>query len=91
MRILCLQHSLLHGEIHLPHWARKRGHEWESVIVPDLPSLPSADELDCLMVMGGPMSAWEDADHPWMESEKRLIEDMIGAGKPLLGVGSLCC
>jgi GMP synthase (glutamine-hydrolysing) len=48
--------------------------------------LPDPDELDCLVVMGGPMSAWEEREHPWLRSEKRLIEHMIELGKPLLGI-----
>ncbi len=36
--------------------------------------------------MGGPMSTWEDEKHPWLTDEKRLIERLIEAQRPILGV-----
>jgi GMP synthase-like glutamine amidotransferase len=32
------------------------------------------------------MSAWEDRRHRWMRAELRLIESMLGEGRPVLGV-----
>lgn len=32
------------------------------------------------------MSAWDDARHPWLTEEKRLIEGVLRAGKPVLGI-----
>jgi GMP synthase-like glutamine amidotransferase len=86
MRIHCLQHSRLGGEIYLPIWAAERAHQWTSSIVPSAPLLPARDDLDCLVVLGGPMSAWEEARHPWLTAEKRLLETLIEAGKPILGI-----
>jgi len=56
------------------------------MIVPQAPSLPEPEDLDCLVVLGGPMSAWDDAGHPWLIEEKRLIEGVLQAGKPVLGI-----
>lgn len=86
MRIHCLQHSCLGGEIYLPIWAAENGYHWASSIVPAVPSLPAPDDLDCLIVLGGPMSVWEESKHPWLTAEKRLIETLIEAGKPILGI-----
>ena len=86
MRIHCLQHSHLGGEIYLPIWAAEKGHDWTSSVVPSTPALPGLDELDCLVVLGGPMSAWENTKHPWLTVEKRFIEALIEAGKPVLGI-----
>jgi GMP synthase-like glutamine amidotransferase len=86
MRIHCLHHSHLGGEIYLPVWAAEKGYRWTSSVVPAVPSLPAPDDLDCLMVLGGPMSAWEEDRHPWLTAEKRLLEALIVAGKPILGI-----
>lgn len=86
MRIHCLQHSHLGGEIYLPIWAAEKGHDWTSSIVPTAPSLPAEDDLDCLVVLGGPMSAWEEGRHSWLTAEKRLLESLIEVGKPVLGI-----
>jgi len=85
-RIHCLHHSTLGGEIHLDAWAAARGCSWTSSIVPEAESLPGPEEVDCLAVMGGPMSVWEEREHPWLRAEKRLLERYIAAGRPVLGV-----
>jgi GMP synthase-like glutamine amidotransferase len=48
--------------------------------------LPDADDVDLLVVMGGPMSANDEAMLPWLVEEKRFIRSAILAGKPVLGV-----
>jgi GMP synthase-like glutamine amidotransferase len=48
--------------------------------------LPSVDDFDWLIVMGGPMGANDDAIFPWMGPEKKLIRHTIEAGKRVLGV-----
>ncbi len=86
MRIHCLQHSDLGGDIHLPHWALSRGYDWSTTLVHRDSTLPQPQEVDCLVVLGGPMSAWEDASHPWLTAEKHLLEVFIRAGRPILGI-----
>ncbi|MDX1804013.1 MAG: type 1 glutamine amidotransferase [Alcanivorax sp.] len=48
--------------------------------------LPAPDELDLLVVMGGPMGADDEAQYPWMAEEKRFIRDCIDADRKILGV-----
>lgn len=86
VRIRCLLHSALGGTLHFPFWARQRGHEWLDIMAPDAVRLPTLADTDCLVVLGGPMSAWEDEQHPWLSTEKRLIEAFIAAGRPVLGI-----
>jgi len=45
MRIHCLQHSHLGGEIHLPVWAAERGYHWASSIVPLLRGAATGDRV----------------------------------------------
>lgn len=49
-----------------------------------LPSNP--DGHDGLLVLGGPMSANDDADHPGLEAERRLIRAFAASGRPVLGI-----
>jgi GMP synthase (glutamine-hydrolysing) len=86
MNIHCLQHTENPGHTYLPEWAAAHGHFWQSSIVPLVPGLPDPRDPDCLVVLGGPMSAWEDRRYAWLSDEKRFIEAFIGTGKPLLGV-----
>jgi len=48
--------------------------------------LPDWREHSAIVVMGGPMGAYEDALHPWLGPEKQLIGEAVRAGKPLWGV-----
>lgn len=86
MRICCLLHSAYAGRLYLEEWARRRGHDWETVLVPEARELPRPSELDCLMILGGPMSVWEEKRHPWLASEKKLLARLVEAGKPVLGI-----
>jgi GMP synthase-like glutamine amidotransferase len=49
-------------------------------------TLPSVDEFDCLIVMGGPMGANDDARLSWLGPEKILIRQAIDASKRVLGI-----
>jgi GMP synthase-like glutamine amidotransferase len=49
-------------------------------------SLPAIDELDGLVVMGGPMGVFDTAEHPFLARETDLIAAMVHAGRPVLGV-----
>ncbi|MFD5829795.1 type 1 glutamine amidotransferase [Lentzea sp. NPDC060358] len=58
-----------------------------SVVRADLgDDLPAAAQLDVLVVMGGPMGALDDHEHPHLARERELIADCVRLGKPVLGV-----
>jgi GMP synthase (glutamine-hydrolysing) len=42
--------------------------------------------LDGMIVMGGPMGAYEDDAHPWLAPEKRMIREAAQSGHPVWGV-----
>lgn len=48
---------------------------------------PLPDHLDfaAVVVMGGPMGAYDDDVHPWLRAEKRLLREAISAGVPVFG------
>jgi GMP synthase (glutamine-hydrolysing) len=48
--------------------------------------LPSWEELDGLVVMGGPMGVHDTAEHPYLAGESELIAAMVRAGRSVLGV-----
>jgi GMP synthase (glutamine-hydrolysing) len=48
--------------------------------------LPEWREFAGLVVMGGPMGAYEEEGHPWLVAEKRLIREAAQAGHPVWGV-----
>ena len=49
-------------------------------------ALPALDDLDLLIVMGGPMSVNDEAKLPWLIAEKAFIRQAIAHGTAVLGV-----
>ena len=47
---------------------------------------PTLEGYDGLIVLGGPMSAWDDANHPHLAVEATLIEAAVSRGTPVLGI-----
>jgi GMP synthase (glutamine-hydrolysing) len=43
-------------------------------------------EHDALVVLGGSMGAYDDADHPWLPATKELVRLAAAEGTPALGV-----
>ncbi|MCS7480483.1 type 1 glutamine amidotransferase [Umezawaea endophytica] len=48
--------------------------------------LPDAEKLDALVVLGGPMGAFDDHAHPHLARERDLIAECVRRGTPVLGV-----
>lgn len=48
--------------------------------------LPAAEDIDGLVVMGGPMGAFDDANHPHLAAERALLGAAVARGLPVLGV-----
>lgn len=46
----------------------------------------SAEGFDALMVLGGTMGVYEEAQHPFIEKTRRLVRGFHDAGKPVMGV-----
>ena len=86
MPLHIIQHVAFEGSGAIGEWARERGHavaiteQWSGA------PLPKPDDFDFLVIMGGPMSANNDAQFPWLAPEKKLIAEALRAQKPILGV-----
>jgi GMP synthase (glutamine-hydrolysing) len=63
-----------------------RGIEQVPVELDEGEPLPDWREFDAVLAMGGPMGATDDAEHPWLAGERRLVRDAVRAGTPFLGV-----
>lgn len=49
-------------------------------------TLPRPDQIDLLVILGGPMSVHDEDRYPWLAVEKKFIRDVISSGKPVLGI-----
>ena len=86
MKILCLKHIAFEGPGAIALWAQQRGHDLQIENVFQNARLPSSKTFDTLLVMGGPMNAYEDNKYPWLAKEKTYIRSAIVSGKHVIGI-----
>lgn len=80
------QHVPFEGLGAIERWLIKAGYSISYTRFYDSGNLPSIEDIDFLVVMGGPMSVNDESDHPWLVKEKAFIKNAITAGKPVLGI-----
>jgi GMP synthase (glutamine-hydrolysing) len=85
MKTLVLQHIACEPPGVYEDVLHERGAEIVRVEVDAGEPLP-AGRFDAIVAMGGPMSANDEADLPWLIAEKALIADAVRAGTPFWGV-----
>lgn len=81
---------IVHADFELPGavemWAKRNGLQ-ESLCRPFAgENVPRPDDYDLLVVMGGPQSASNIEEAPYLAEEIALIRKTIGAGIPVLGI-----
>jgi GMP synthase-like glutamine amidotransferase len=87
MRILVFQHIAIEHPGIFRDFLRQDGIGWDAVELDAGERIPDLAGYDALMVMGGPMDVWQEAEHPWLAGEKRAIrEAVLGRGLPYLGI-----
>ena len=59
------------------------GIAWDAVELDEGEAVPEFGGYDALLVMGGPMDTWQEAEHPWLVAEKRAIRRWVEAGSPI--------
>lgn len=86
MRIQWFQHVPFEGLGSIETWVQAKGHELACtrLYADETPLEPAT--YDWLIVMGGPMSVGDEAEHPWLAVEKQAIRAAIDAGRPVLGI-----
>ena len=85
MRIAVLQHVEFEGPAAVADWAAARGFPLCLFHLHRDPTLPSLADFEMLTVMGGPMSANDEARLGWLGPEIALVRDAIAADKTVLG------
>ena len=86
MRMAVLQHVEFEGPAAVADWAAGRGFPFRLFHLHCDPTLPSLSDFDMLTVMGGPMSANDEAQLGWLGPEIALVREAIAADKTVLGI-----
>jgi GMP synthase-like glutamine amidotransferase len=86
MRIVIFQHIACEHPGTFREFMRDDGVVTRTVELDDGEPIPSLDEFDALMVMGGPMDVWHKEHHPWLETEIAAIREWVAVKRrPFLG------
>ena len=86
MRAHYLQHVPFEGLGSIEIWLQTVGYEITSTQFYESTDLPRVEEIDLLVVIGGPMSINDEIKYPWFVDEKEFIRSAIELGKPTLGI-----
>ncbi|RLK50638.1 GMP synthase-like glutamine amidotransferase [Alkalispirillum mobile] len=81
-----LQHVPFEGLGSIGPWLQAAGYEITATRFFESAVLPAPQDIDLLIIMGGPMSVNDEGQHPWLVPEKRFIRQCIEHGVPVLGV-----
>jgi GMP synthase-like glutamine amidotransferase len=86
MKVLALKHFEFDDTMALEDWASHGGHQLQ--IVDPSQGLNEAwlGTTELLVVLGGPMSAYDDAKLDWLAPEKRFITQAIEQDKKIFGI-----
>jgi GMP synthase-like glutamine amidotransferase len=81
-----VQHVASEGPGLVATLARQRGLALDVRRMDRGEQVPDAGSIDGLVVLGGPMGAYDVAAHPHLAAEQRLLADACARGVPVLGV-----
>ena len=86
LRLHGIRHESFEKEAEIAAWAAQRGHSLTHTDLWKGEALPELASFDWLIVMGGPMGVYDEAEYPWLAGEKRLLKAAVDADKLILGV-----
>ncbi len=84
--VLALQHIACEPPAAYEDELRSRGLDLVRVELDEGEPLPDWRGYAAIVVMGGPMGAYDETEHAWLAAEKQLIRDAVAADVPVWGV-----
>jgi GMP synthase-like glutamine amidotransferase len=70
----------------IERWMKARSAHLSATRFYEDPRPPDIDDIDWLIILGGPMSVNDESAYPWLGAEQRCIARAIAEGKVVLGV-----
>lgn len=86
LRIHYFQHVPFEGLGSIEGWCSENRHTLSSTQFYENQELPDLQELDWLIIMGGPMGVNDEKKFSWLASEKEFIKKAIEANKTVIGI-----
>lgn len=86
MNIHFLQHVPFEGLASIRAWIERGGHKVTCTRLYAGDGFPRPDDIDLLIIMGGPMGVYDVDQYPWLKAEKDFLRAVIDADKRVLGI-----
>ncbi|GAB3432455.1 type 1 glutamine amidotransferase [Niabella aquatica] len=87
MKVHYLQHVSFEGLGYIETWLKAHDHDITSTrFFEKSYHLPNVEEIEALIVMGGPMGVYDETKFPFLKEEKAFIKNCIREGKKILGI-----
>jgi len=86
MNVHVLQHVAFEDIGSMQTWMDTHAKRVEYTRFYEDPRLPDLEDIHLIVVMGGPMSANDETQFPWLGPEKRFLARAIHEGKSVVGV-----
>ena len=86
MRAHYLQHVPFEGPGSIAPWLEAAGYQITATKFYESTRLPLPEQIDLLIIMGGPMSVNDEERFPWLRIEKQFIRQVIQSGRAVLGI-----
>jgi GMP synthase-like glutamine amidotransferase len=86
LRIHCFQHVPFEGLGCIADWIKEKEHTISFTKFYENDSLPSINDIDWLIIMGGPMGVYDNNIFSWLPKEKEFIRQTINASKTVIGI-----
>jgi GMP synthase-like glutamine amidotransferase len=81
-----LQHVPFEGLGSIETWLQDAGYQITCSQLYNSEDFPRIEDIDFLVIMGGPMSVNDENVYPWLVEEKKFIKNIIEAGTATLGI-----
>lgn len=85
-RLCVLQHADDEGLGSMHRWFSEHNFQITTIRIDKGEPLPPHQSYDWLVLMGGPMGVYEEAQYPWLAQEKEWLRQAIEAEKRILGI-----
>lgn len=86
MRLHYLQHVPFENLGSILTWATRQGCSVTGTRLYNNENLPTKQDYDWLVVMGGPMNIYDEENYPWLADEKLFIREAVDSGKVVIGI-----
>jgi len=86
MKLHYLQHVPFEDLAYIELWAKEQGFSISATKIYESHEFPGVESFDWLVIMGGPMSVYEEEQNKLQKKEKLFIEQAIKSNKLVLGI-----